>query len=378
MYNNIKKLKNTVRKLQPIININFIDGAFVELKNFEDDVDYEVNFFSKSNLVYTTTLKNNMWAKASRQYYTDWRVVVKDCNGEIIHEYSLDLTGKNVLISLESKSLGDTMAWFPYAEEFRKKMKCNVYISTFMNDLFIEQYPKLKFVNPGQPVSNLTASYKIGWFFDVSGGIDYSRCPINFREYSLQQTATSILGLDYQEVRPILKLNDKEKKNKVGIGIHSTAQSKYWNNPTGWQEVVDYLNQKGYEVVLYSKEGDGYMGNFQPNGVSKFSGTLQEVIDDLSECQFFIGLGSGLSWLAWSVGLPVVLISGFSEDWAETFHNTYRVINKNVCHGCFNKYKFDPGDWNWCPVHKGTDKQFECTKSITSEMVIDEINKIIN
>jgi hypothetical protein len=36
-------------------------------------------------------------------------------------------------------------------------------------------------------------------------------------------------------------------------------------------------------------------------------------------------------------------------------------------------YKFDKGDWNWCPVHKGTDRQFECHKSITSEMVIKQI-----
>jgi FkbM family methyltransferase len=38
----------------------------------------------------------------------------------------------------------------------------------------------------------------------------------------------------------------------------------------------------------------------------------------------------------------------------------------------------DAGDWNWCPLHKGTDRQFECTKQITSEMVIKEINKIMN
>jgi FkbM family methyltransferase len=38
----------------------------------------------------------------------------------------------------------------------------------------------------------------------------------------------------------------------------------------------------------------------------------------------------------------------------------------------------DAGDWNWCPLHKNTDRMFECTKEITSEMVILEINKIIN
>jgi hypothetical protein len=95
-------------------------------------------------------------------------------------------------------------------------------------------------------------------------------------------------------------------------------------------------------------------------------------------CEFFIGLSSGLSWLAWACELPVVLISGFSEKWAETTLDTYRVINESVCHGCFNWSRLDAGDWNWCPKHKGTEKQFECSKQISSEMVIREINKIMN
>lgn len=172
---------------------------------------------------------------------------------------------------------------------------------------------------------------------------------------------------------------EKKKKGKVGIGLHSTAQAKYWNNPTGWQEVVNHLNGLGYECVIYSREDDGYMGNIHPKGIKKFKGgNLQEVIDDLSECEFFIGLGSGLSWLAWACKLPVVLISGFSEKWAETTLDTYRVINENVCHGCFNSERLDAGDWNWCPLHKNTDRMFECTKEISSDMVIKEINKIIN
>ena len=56
-----------------------------------------------------------------------------------------------------------------------------------------------------------------------------------------------------------------------------------------------------------------------------------------------------------------------------------RIVNENVCHGCWNKaeYKFDKSDFNWCPLHKGTDRMFECQKSITSEMVINEIKKLI-
>ena len=53
--------------------------------------------------------------------------------------------------------------------------------------------------------------------------------------------------------------------------------------------------------------------------------------------------------------------------------NVIRVFNSSVCNGCYNRFRLDAGDWNWCPDQKGTDRQFECTKSITGKMVIDAI-----
>ena len=32
----------------------------------------------------------------------------------------------------------------------------------------------------------------------------------------------------------------------------------------------------------------------------------------------------------------------------------------------------------WCPEHKGTDRQFECTKSITSEIAIKSIENFLD
>lgn len=320
-----------------------------------------------------------MWSKVNRKWYSEWNILLKNQDGDIIYQYDLNLEGKKVYISIESSSLGDTLAWMSYVEEFRVIRNCEVVVSTFMNHLFVDQYPNLKFVEPGHVVNGIISQYRIGWFYDSNDDIDYSKNPNNFRNQPLQKTASDILGLDYREIRPLLKIPNVKKLKKVGIALHSTAQSKYWNNPTGWQDVVNYLSELGYQVVLYSKENDGYMGNFHPKGVDKFSaGDINTLINDMSTCEFFIGLGSGLSWLSWSLNLPTILISGFSEEWAETKDNTYRVINKSVCHGCFNKYKLDPGDWNWCPVYKGTPHQFECTKSITSDMVIEQIRKIIS
>ncbi len=380
-YKKVKRMpviENTKFIPKPIININFIGNPFIEIKGVSDS-KFKIEFFDEVGIChYREVLPINHWVKLNRQYFTKWNIKVWE-NETLIYDYSLDLKGKRVYISLESRSLGDTFAWLPYIREFKDKHQCELIVSTFMNDLFVESYPDIEFILPGMPANNIFAMYKLGWFYKDNGDYDQSRNPNDFRIQPLQKTASDILGLEYKETRPLLKIPTIEKKKKVGIGLHSTCQSKYWNNPTGWQSVVNYLNNLGYEVVLYSRENDGYMGNYHPKGITKFEGgPIEVLIEDMITCEFFIGLGSGLSWLAWAINLPVVLISGFSEDYSETSTNTYRVINKNVCHGCFNRHRLDAGDWNWCPDFKGTERQFECTKTITPEMVINEINKIIH
>lgn len=376
--------KSVVIRQQPpikndyIFTQHYVCQPFFEIKG-QSENKFDIKMYDgNDNIIYNTTLPINSWVKLNRGYYTDWKTKVWE-NGELIYEDTINLEGKRVYISFGSKSLGDTMAWVPYVEEFRKKHNCKLIVSTFMNSLFVDQYPDIEFAEPGDVVMNIHAQYRLGWFYNEDGTVDYNMVPNDYKKQPLQKTATDILGLEYTEIRPKLKLPNVPKKKKVGIGFHSTAQSKYWNNPDGWQKVVDYLNGLGYECMIYSKEGDGYMNNHYPKGVTIYEGgNLQEVINDLVTCEFFIGLGSGLSWLAWACELPLVLISGFSEKWAETTLDTYRVINEDVCHGCFNSERLDAGDWNWCPLHKNTDRMFECTKRISSDMVIREINNIIN
>ena len=103
--------------------------------------------------------------------------------------------------------------------------------------------------------------------------------------------------------------------------------------------------------------------------------SIENTMNLIHYSKFFVGLSSGLSWLAWALKKDVVMISNFTQ--ADHEFKCIRVTNTNVCHGCWNdpQYKFDKGDWGWCPVHKGTDRQFECQTSITAQMVIDEIKK---
>jgi len=146
----------------------------------------------------------------------------------------------------------------------------------------------------------------------------------------------------------------------------------------GWQQVVDWLNNRGYTVKLLSSEENGYMGNRNPVGVVQHpNGPIESVIEEFKKSKAFIGLGSGLSWLSWSLGVPTVLISGFSYKWAE-MQDCIRVgAPRGKCEGCFNRIKLNAGDWNWCPDHKGTPRQFECSREITADMVIRELEKIL-
>jgi len=372
-YKDIKSSKKIIENNKLVIIDHNIDGGLIEI-NADPSRQFKAKFFDQEEILkHESDISGNMWTKTSIQYFVPWRKTIEE-NGVVIYDQKFNLEGKKAFICLESNSIGDTLAWVPYADEFRKKHNCRVSLCTFHNYLFINQYPDIEFIEPGEVVNGISAQYRIGWYYTEDYQFNLLKHPGDFREQPMQKTATDILGLEYKEVKPKLNIPNVEKKKKVGIAIHGTAQSKYWNNPNGWQEVVDYLKELGYEVMLYSREDDGYMGNNHPKGISKFKGgSLQDVIDDLSTCEFFIGIGSGLSWLAWATNLPIILISGFSESYTETVSNTYRVINKNVCTGCFNWERLDPGDWNWCPKFKGTNRHFECSKEITSDMVIEKI-----
>lgn len=362
------------------VNLNFVDGPFVEILN-DNNSNYHVEFINlKNNKVeYELNLKSNHWARCSIKYYVNWLIKIKGIDNDYYLEYKFNPKKQRIFIVFETKSLGDNLAYISYVEEFRKQTGSEVICSSFFNDLFKEQYPNIKFVEPGSSVDNLYALYRLGMFYTENReSICYSCHPTDPKTEPLTKMASDILGLSYKEIRPKLKKIGKSVKKRVSIAIHSTAQCKYWNNLNGWQEITDYLNEKGYEVRLLSREEDGYMGNNNPKGViQQPSGTLNDVIEVLQESELFIGISSGLSWLAWASGTPTILISGFTDVYTEPLEGISRIINKDVCNSCWNKFDFDMGDWNWCPVHKNTDRQFECSKNITSQDVIKEIDKLL-
>jgi autotransporter strand-loop-strand O-heptosyltransferase len=379
IYDNIKINKNNIKTIHNVdgdtFNVHFVNGPYLEVVG-ESSNEYLVKFTNKKNgqVLYESKLKPGHWGKCNFEYFIDWKIdVYKD--DEVVYTHEINLENKKVFIAFDSKALGDTLAWFPYIETFRQIHKCDIIVSTFHNYLFEKHYPQFEFVNPGSTVHNLYAMYKLGIYYTENDSVNPLLNPNNFLEQPLQKMGSDILGLEYKETKPIISDGLVKKDDKlITIAIHGTAQPKYWNNPNGWQELVDWLNDKGYTVKLLSKENNGYMGNYHPNGIVKHpEGSLQSVMNEMEKSKMFIGIGSGLSWLSWALGTKTVLISGFSEKWAE-MEDCIRIGSPSgKCSGCFNRMRLDAGDWNWCPDHKGTERQFECTKSITAKDVIEKI-----
>jgi autotransporter strand-loop-strand O-heptosyltransferase len=381
IYDNLKKNISPIKEIQNTVSFHNVRGPFVEIKGTKS-ADYIVEFINSKTgaILYKATMKNNCWCKCSIEYFVDWKIVIYE-NGNLWYESKYDARDKRVYIALDSKALGDSLAWFPYVDEFRKKHNCKVIVSTFMNDMFLSRYPEIEFVSPGSTVENLYAMYGVGLYYNEDNSVNGLKNPIDPKTQTMQKMCSDILGIDFVEVKPKIKERPVKQDydlKQVCIGVFGTAQSKFWNNPTGWQDVVDWLNDRGYIVRLLSKEGDNYMGNKLPTGIVQHpNGPLELVMDEMKKSKAFIGIGSGLSWLSWALDVPTVLISGFSYDWAE-MKDCYRVAAPTgKCEGCFNRLRLDAGDWNWCPDHKGTERQFECTKSITSEMVIKELEKFL-
>ncbi len=362
-------------KPEPKIQVDFNDGPCVEI--VEDAGTHRVVMLDGDSVIYESHIRGNQWTRAHRKYYADWKLQVFRNNSRKVFEHEFELQNRTVRVNIDSKSLGDTLAWVPQIQRFSDRHpNSQIFVSQFWKNLFDESaYPNLHFIDPVSTVENCYATYNIGYYFDNTAW----HHPTDPRTLPLGQVAADILGVPFIEERPILtRVNNVRNKNQrpyACIGTASTAECKHWLYPGGWQTVVDYLEQMGLDTMVIQKEET----NLQRVNDQTGERSIAERIGQLLDCEFFIGLGSGLSWLAWAVGKSVVLVAGFSEPYTEFTQNCVRVINPAACTGCWNdtQYSFDRGDWYWCPRHKGTNKEFECGKSITPEMVIQGIKDIM-
>lgn len=381
IYSTTEKSVKEPRKAQNSIEVSFIDSAKVSI-NGPVDQSYAVKFINNKTgeITYSSEIKNNMWSKSTISYYVEWRILIES-GGQTVFDQVLNLKDKKVLVIIDSQSLGDILAYTGQIDRFQIQHGCKLDVLALNKELaeiLHSSYENMNFISDLGYNDDYYAVYKIGYPLEDWRG----KNPIDPRTITLQQVASSVLGLEFKEEKPILTFQNSTKKHKkyVTIATQSTAQCKYWNNEKGWEKLIKHLNSKGYDVWCIDRfasfGNQKQKMNFIPNGAIDKTGDLPlEVrMSQIYNSEFFIGLGSGLSWLAWALNKPTVLISGFSKPFAE-FETPYRIINESVCNGCWNdpSLKFDKANWMWCPRNKN----FECSSKITPEMVIDKISTLL-
>jgi autotransporter strand-loop-strand O-heptosyltransferase len=269
---------------------------------------------------------------------------------------------------MKTKALGDTLGASPYFEEYRKKTGDDLYVSCNLVDFFQPIYPNIKFIPFG---------FKNNSLFDKVFDIDF------LFDRPLQKGFSDQLDLEYTEIRPSISFKSSPRPYKdkyVCIAMQSTCQSRYWNNPGAWEKLFTLLKKNGITPICIDQHNSfgvpGFFNSLPSNCLDRTGISLDEAISYIEHSEFLIGLTTGLMWLAHSMGKPTVVISGSTHDWCESTIDTIRIINKKVCHGCFNepeKTPFDPGNWLWCPHKKNTPDQFICSKSISPEYVFEKI-----
>ena len=336
------------------------------------------------------------FVNSAKRWYVRFRVEIWSTGDDPAAEpvpvmtHDFDPSHHDILIQFPVGTLGDILAWFPSADRFaRRHEQCRVTcaLSAAIIPLLRDAYPNLRLVTHEDVADQhlaetMYATYCLGVFFGDEAN-DWQ--PTDFRLVGLHRTAAYILGVEPAEAAPRLALPDETRpiaEPYAVIAVQSSSGCKYWTNPGGWRDVVAFLKESGYRVICIDQKpvhGHGLMWTQIPNGAEDETGDkpLAERARLLRHATLFVGLSSGLSWLAWAAGCPVVLISGFTHP-SNEFATPYRVINWHACNSCWNdpRHRFDHEDFLWCPRHQGTSRHFECTRLITAAQVKQVIERV--
>ena len=296
---------------------------------------------------------------------------------EKIFAHTLDLEAQPVTIAVRLKALGDVTSVLPAVAEFQRRHRCklSVLLPKYLREFATCLYPELTFVDALN--FDAYATYFLTMCIGECPGV-----PVDVRNMPMELVACRILGLSNRAPKPKFKPTAPPVTNSpyVCIGVQASLNRKCWLYPHGWDIVVDYLKSLGYRVFCIDKDSsetsDG-MTIRKPSNAEDFTGdfSILHRANMLHGAEFFVGLSSGLAWLADAVNCPVVMICGFSQDWFE-FETPWRVANRLVCNGCLNDVRVDFIS-KGCPYHRNTSREFECQRKISPRQVIDAIERLI-
>jgi len=282
-----------------------------------------------------------------------------------------DWAGAHVLLHLDSFCLGDTICFSAYLDRFISYHRPRrVTISTFFPELLSTQHHS----------AAITSAYRQEGYpeeiqADVLVTVGYDKGSLDHTLGGMSWAAKSCMQLrqDTPIGRPWVTRRWRQKvPGKISIAPGSLKKMARWEwgGSLGWQRVVGSLSEMGFTVHSVSYENDinltGLAGNHHSNP------DLTAALDHILESGLFIGLSSGLAWLAWAYGVPVVMISGFTKE-----HNEFpcwRVTEQRACTGCFNTFM---NISSTCPLFEGTARENECHTRISPDLVMREVRRAL-
>jgi autotransporter strand-loop-strand O-heptosyltransferase len=338
--------------------------------DWADHETHEAQFWYGDTMYWKHQLITGLWARYSQDWWSDWECrIIEKASKQVL--YVLKPDQSHFGVQVDSGSLGDTLSWMGQIEELNHQRDFdNISVRTHKSFLFDWQYYNQLNINEVDWKGQWPQNHQgLGVYIKDGNVSPKDKHKRDWRTVPLGAIAADLLGISYLERKPRLAPEFYQKSELTGpavtIATNSTAQAKYWNHPTGWQDLVNKFNERGIKVYYVSKEKTDL------NGVTHVPDLL-EAAQHIRAANKFIGISSGLSWLAWALDVDVCMISGFTWEFVE-FDCSVRIINKSVCSGCWTWAEFDRGDWNWCPQFKNTTRHFECTKTITPEYVEQEL-----
>ncbi len=309
-------------------------------------------------------------------YYIHWQIEIER-DGALVFSHLFDPSGQAVLLAAgDDCALGDALAFLPYIKVFREKYDARVrlHLPPYLQGVARRFYPDLPFRDKVPDDTYAT-------FFFNTGLDNFLTLPVDGRQVPLGDVGRFTLGLYHTAPRLVWPATPRQiPEPYVCIGVQASSPIKGWFYPDGWDIVIRYLKELGYRVLCIDRDATMTAEGLtitRPAEAEDFTGNrpLTERADMLAHADFFIGLPSGLAWLADIAGCPVVMIGGFSYYWYE-FPGAYHVYNPFACYGCMNDIRENYFK-NFCGRWWNTPRALECSRTIAPRQVIRAIDQLL-
>ena len=358
----------------PGLRIDFNCGLRIQIP----DGDWHVRIFDydKEQVFFDESVSETILI-SMETYYIHWQIEISYQN-RLVFTHTFNPKNQSVcFVAMDDCALGDVISFLPYLGAFREKYHADItcHIPLFLQGIVRRLYPDLPFVEHVPDDSYAT------YFLNV--GLDhFISLPIDGHYVPLHHIGMITLGLNHPAPIPRMQKNPRKiTEPYVCIAVQASTAIKGWLYPDGWNILCRHLKCMGYRVLCIDKDRkceDNGICITIPAEAEDFTGNhpLEDRADLLSHAEFFIGLCSGLAWLANLVRCPVVMIGGFSYYWYE-FPDAYRVYNHFSCYGCMNDTHVDYYK-NTCPRHPiDSPRYLECSKSISPRQVIRAVEELL-